>query len=249
MKQIIMEVCVDSVESAITAQEAGARRVELCDNLVEGGTTPSAGMIQLCRKHLSIKLHVLIRPRRGDFRYSDLEFSVMQQDILLAKQLGADGVVLGVLQPDGTIDVARTRELIAAARPMSVTFHRAFDLTPDPYQALEDLLSLKVDRLLTSGQQDTASNGAALLSELRQRAGNRLVILPGGGINEHNLPALLEQSGAMEFHASAREFRESAMTFRREDVPMGGTPLATEYGHMAASRERIKTLLALAQGS
>ncbi len=241
-----MEVCVDSVQSAMTAQAAGAQRVELCDNLVEGGTTPSAGMIQLCRQHLSIGLHVLIRPRRGDFLYSDLEFEVMKQDIRVAKQLGADGVVIGILLPDGTIDVARTRELIELSRPMSVTFHRAFDLTPDPFRALDYLLDLQVDRLLTSGQQVTAPKGAELIAELRQRAGDDLILLPGGGINEQNLTALLEKTGVSEFHASAREFLESGMTFRRDDVPMGGSPLTTEYGSMTASQIRIARLLDLA---
>ncbi|WP_210489111.1 copper homeostasis protein CutC [Rufibacter aurantiacus] len=243
---ILMEVCVDSVQSAMTAQAAGAQRVELCDNLVEGGTTPSAGMIQLCRQHLSIGLHVLIRPRRGDFLYSDLEFEVMKQDIRVAKQLGADGVVIGILLPDGTIDVARTRELIELSRPMSVTFHRAFDLTPDPFRALDYLLDLQVDRLLTSGQQVTAPKGAELIAELRQRAGDDLILLPGGGINEQNLTALLEKTGVSEFHASAREFLESGMTFRRDDVPMGGSPLTTEYGSMTASQIRIARLLDLA---
>ncbi len=242
-----MEVCVDSVQSAITAQAAGAQRVELCDNLVEGGTTPSAGMIQICRQHLSIGLHVLIRPRRGDFLYSDLEFEVMRHDIQIAKEMGTDGVVLGVLLPEGNIDVVRTRELISLARPMSVTFHRAFDLTPDPFRALDDLLQLQVDRLLTSGQQPTAPEGAELISALCQKAGENLSVLPGGGINEDNLKALLEQTGVTEFHASAREFAPSKMTFRREEVPMGGSPLTTEYGSMTASQTRIARLLDLAR--
>ncbi|KAA3437974.1 copper homeostasis protein CutC [Rufibacter hautae] len=246
-RSILMEVCVDSVQSAISAQVAGAQRVELCDNLVEGGTTPSAGLIQLCRQHLFIGLHVLIRPRRGDFLYSGLEFEVMRHDILMAKQLGADGVVLGVLLPNGNIDVPRTQELINLARPMSVTFHRAFDLTPDPFKALDDLLYLQVDRLLTSGQQPTAPEGADLISALCQRAEENLAIMPGGGINEDNLTALLEKTGATEFHASAREFRESKMTFKREDVTMGGNPLTTEYGSMTASLPRITRLLDLAR--
>ncbi|WP_205503865.1 copper homeostasis protein CutC [Rufibacter psychrotolerans] len=246
-KSVLLEICVDSVQSAITAQEAGAQRVELCDNLVEGGTTPSAGMIRLCRQHLSIGLHVLIRPRRGDFLYSDLEFAVMREDIAVAKQLGADGVVLGVLLPDGTIDVNRTRELIELARPLNVTFHRAFDLTPDPFQALEDLLSVGVDRLLTSGQKATAPEGAELIAALQKKAGDNLVILPGGGINEQNLASLLQQTGVTEVHASAREVKESLMQFRREDVPMGGTPLPTEYALMEASAQRITVLKAIAQ--
>ncbi len=242
-----MEICADSVHSAITAQEAGAQRMELCDNLVEGGTTPSAGMIKLSRQHLSIGLHVLIRPRRGDFLYSDLEFEVMKQDIAVAKQLGADGVVLGVLLPDGNIDVPRTRELIALARPLSVTFHRAFDLTPDPFRALDDLLNLGVDRLLTSGQKPSAPEGAELIAALREKAGTNLVILPGGGINEQNISSLLEKTGVTEIHASARELKASPMQFRREDVPMGGSALPTEYAIMEASKSRITALKAATQ--
>jgi copper homeostasis protein len=206
-------------------------------------------MIRLCREHLAIGLHILIRPRRGDFLYSDLEIAVMRQDIEVAKQLGADGVVLGVLLPDGNIDTLRMLELITLARPLSVTFHRAFDLTPDPYQALAALLHLKVDRLLTSGQKASAPEGADLIAELRRKAGKHLTIMPGGGITEQNLVPLLAKTSATEFHVSAREFTESKMTFKRENVPMGGTPLTTEYGNMFASLERIRVLLALAQGT
>ncbi|WP_066831929.1 copper homeostasis protein CutC [Rufibacter ruber] len=243
----MLEVCVDSVASAVTAQAAGAHRVELCDNLVEGGTTPSAGMIKACRAHLTIPLHVLIRPRRGDFLYSDLEYDVMRQDIEVARQLGADGVVTGVLLPDGHIDKARTHALVQKARPMSVTFHRAFDLTPDPLHALADLLELGVDRLLTSGQRPTAADGAELIRQLRVAARGKMAIMPGGGINEENITALIKATGASEFHASARQLVASGMEFKRETVPMGGTLLPTEYAFMAASGHRIQTLLRLAQ--
>jgi len=238
-----LEICVDSVPSALSAQEAGANRVELCANLLEGGTTPSAGLIQVCRQHLHIPLHVLIRPRRGDFLYTALEFTVMRQDILLAKKLGADGVVLGILLPDGKVDVPRTRELVQLAHPLSVTFHRAFDLTPDPFQALQDVQKLKVDRLLTSGQKPTALEGASLLAELQKSAGRELIILPGGGITDQNILPLLRQTGVREIHASARQVVESQMLFRREDVSMGGTPLFSEYAHREASGDKIKALL------
>ncbi|RNI24987.1 copper homeostasis protein CutC [Rufibacter latericius] len=246
-KSVLLEICVDSVQSAIIAQKAGAQRVELCDNLVEGGTTPSAGMIRLCRKHLTIGLHVLIRPRRGDFLYSDLEFAVMKEDIALAKELGADGVVLGILLPDGNIDVLRTRELIELTQPLSITFHRAFDLTPDPFLALEDLQRLGVHRLLTSGQKASAPEGAELIAGLQKKAGEKLIILPGGGINEQNLASLLQKTGVSEVHASARDLKESLMQFRREEVPMGGTPLPTEYALMEASPQRIAALKAVTQ--
>src|SRR5438445_9519302 len=148
----IIAVCVDSVESAMAAEAGGAERVELCDNLMEGGTTPSAGAVAAARKKLEIKFHVIIRPRGGDFCYSDVEFEVMKRDVEFAKQLGADGIVIGILLPDGAIDVTRTRELIDIARPMSVTFHRAFDMTRDAFAALETLIDLGIDRILTSGQ-------------------------------------------------------------------------------------------------
>lgn len=163
-----LEICIDSVHSAIAAQEGGAVRVELCDNLFEGGTTPSAGCIQLVRENIHIDLNVIIRPRGGDFLYSPLEFEIMKQDIKIAKQLGANGVVLGILNKDGTIDQKRTAELIALARPMTVTFHRAFDVTRDPFEALEQLIDLGVDRILTSGQENTVLEGMDRLYLIRQ---------------------------------------------------------------------------------
>lgn len=241
-QNISLEICIDSVASALVAQEAGAQRVELCDNLLEGGTTPSAGMIALCREHISIGLHVLIRPRRGDFLYSDLEMAVMKHDIEMAKKLGADGVVLGVLQADGSIDEVRTAELVQLARPMSVTFHRAFDLTPDPFAALDTLIRIGVDRLLTSGQQASALAGADLIKVLVQRAGDHLIIVPGAGITEGNAAELIEKTGVKELHASLRIQVESQMQYRREDVPMGGSPLTSEYVLKMASKEKIKAL-------
>ncbi|MCC7306747.1 MAG: copper homeostasis protein CutC, partial [Acidobacteria bacterium] len=162
----LLEVCVDSVESAFAAEKGGADRVELCDNLVEGGTTPSAGSIEAARERLSIKLHVIVRPRGGDFLYSDIELDVMKRDILTAKDLGADGVVIGVLNADGTIDREHTRELVEIARPMSVTFHRAFDMTREPFEAMETLIDLGIDRILTSGQEPGAEKGVELIREL-----------------------------------------------------------------------------------
>ena len=179
---LICEVCVESVEAAVAAEQGGAHRVELCADLLEGGITPSAGTIALARARLGIRLHVLIRPRGGDFCYSDTELDIMRHDIATARALGADGVVLGVLLPDGTVDAARTAELMAAARPLSVTFHRAFDVTRDPYEALEALIALGVDRVLTSGQESSALEGLDTLAALVQQAGDRIAVMPGGGI-------------------------------------------------------------------
>ena len=173
------EVCIDSVEGALAACEGGAQRVELCAGLVEGGVTPSSGMIELARRVQPLRLHTLIRPRGGDFLYSDLEYAVMQQDVLAAKRAGADGVVLGLLQPDGQIDSSRTADLVTLARPMAVTFHRAFDLCRDPAEALEVLITLGIERVLTSGQKSSALEGKACIASLVRQAAGRITILAG----------------------------------------------------------------------
>lgn len=240
-KSITLEICIDSVQSAIAAEKGGAKRVELCDNLADGGTTPSAGMIEMTRKYIDIGLQVLIRPRRGDFLYSDTEFEIMKRDIEIAKIMGANGFVFGLLQQDGNIDMERTRELIELCRPMNVTFHRAFDLTPDPYRALEDLVSLGVDRILTSGQKQSAYLGLDLITELVKKAGGRLIILPGGGINEGNIREIVEQSGVTECHTSARKTVDSAMIFRRDNLSMGraGVP---EYENAVADAHKVAAM-------
>jgi copper homeostasis protein len=178
---MIIEACVNSAVSAIEAQKGGVGRVELCENLHDGGTTPSAGSIFLARKNLQIGLFVMIRPRGGDFLYSDDEFEIMKEDIRVAKNLGADGVVFGILLPDGSIDTSRMKILIDLARPMGISCHRAFDMTADPYMAMEHLIDLGIDRILTSGQQPTAPEGAGLIRELIVRANERIIIMPGCG--------------------------------------------------------------------
>src|SRR3954453_3038162 len=213
--KLVIEVCVDSVESAMAAERGGADRVELCDNLLEGGTTPSAGAIAVARARLGLKLQVIIRPRGGDFCYSEVEFAVMQHDIAQAKQLGADGVVIGLLTSQGEIDIERTRALIELARPLSVTFHRAFDMARDPYRALEDLIGLGVDRILTSGQEPSVIEGLDLIAELVQRAGERVIIMPGGG-SERNIKKVVARSGVREVHVVGTTHVESAMRFRNQ---------------------------------
>lgn len=242
-KPITLEICVDSVEGALAAQNGGAQRVELCDNLLEGGTTPSAGMIALTRQQIGIGLNVIIRPRGGDFCYSDLEFAAMQYDITQAKQLGADGVVIGLLNPDGTVDKTRTAALIEVARPLSVTFHRAFDMTVDAQQALEDLIDLGVDRVLTSGQESSALEGLDLIAALVQQAVERIIVMPGGGVNERNIHKIVSQSGVREVHLSARSSIESAMTYRRSHVFMGGTLRPPEFSRQLADSERIRGII------
>jgi len=243
----LLEVCVDSVESALAAEIGGADRVELCDNLVEGGTTPSAGAIEVARERLSIKLHVIIRPRGGDFLYSDTEFKVMTSDVVAAKGLGADGVVIGILNADGTVDRERTRELVEIARPMSVTFHRAFDMTRDPFEALETLVEIGVDRILTSGQEATAEKGSELIRRLVERAGERIVIMACGEIREGNVSEVIRGTGVKEIHATGFVTRESDMQFRNERVYMGGADLDAEYSIKLTSAEKIAALRGAAE--
>lgn len=240
---ITVEICVDAVEGAVVAQAGGAQRVELCDNLLEGGTTPSAGMIALTRQRIAIGMQVIIRPRGGDFCYSDLEFAVMKYDVAQAKQLGADGIVIGLLNPDGTIDKTRTAELIALARPLNVTFHRAFDMTVDPHQALADLIDLGVDRVLTSGQESSAWEGVDLLAALVQQAGERIIVMAGGSVNERNAHKIVAQSGVREIHLSARSTGESAMHYRRGQVFMGGTLRPPEFSRQITDIARVKTVV------
>jgi copper homeostasis protein len=241
--KLTIEVCVDSVESAMAAERGGADRVELCDNLLEGGTTPSAGAIAIAREQLGIKLQVIIRPRGGDFCYSDVEFAVMRHDVVLAKQLGADGVVIGILTSDGEIDVARTRELIELARPLSVTFHRAFDMSRDPYRALEQLIELGIDRILTSGQEPSVIEGLDLIAELVRLAGDRVIIMPGGG-TERNIHKVVARSGVREVHVTGTTSVESPMRFRNQRVFMGGELRPPEYSRLTTDPERIRELRA-----
>jgi copper homeostasis protein len=205
---ILVEVCVDSVESAIAAQEGGAARIELCSDLAVGGITPSAGTIVLARKQVQIGLHVIIRPRGGDFCYSELEFNTMQRDILVAKKFGADGVVFGILKSDNAVDVERTCVLVELARPMSITFHRAFDIVTDPLQSLEDIIQLGIDRILTSGQAATTMEGIDLISRLVQKANGRIIIMPASGINQHNIRTIIEHTGVKEIHVGKAVTRQ-----------------------------------------
>jgi copper homeostasis protein len=241
--RILLEACVDSVEAAVAAQQGGANRVELCADLLEGGCTPSAGTVQLARKLLAIRMNVIIRPRGGDFCYSEIEFEAMKLDIAFAKQAGADGVVIGLLNADGTVDVERTRALVELARPLSVTFHRAFDVTRDPFEALETLVKVGVDRILTSGQEPSVLEGLDLIADLVKRAGDRVIIMPGAGITERNFPKIIAQSGAREFHVYAPMTFEGRMTHRNPRVFMGGELRPPEYTLSSTDPNRIRALV------
>ena len=238
----LLEACVGSVEGAVAAQVGGAGRVELCADLLEGGCTPSLGAIQVAREMLHIPMNVIVRPRGGDFLYSHVEYETMKRDIDLAGQAGADGVVVGILTEDGQVDAERTGELIERARPMSVTFHRAFDVARDPFEALETLIALGVDRLLTSGQEATALEGSALIAELVRLAGDRLIVMPGGGINEGNLAEVAASTRAQEFHARAPLAEESRMVLRKELVLDGGARRFPEYTTEGADARLVAAL-------
>lgn len=224
-----IEICVDSVAGVLAAEKGGAHRVELCDNLLEGGTTPSAGAIKVAREMASIAIHVMIRPRGGDFCYSPEELAVMRGDIRVARDLGCPGVVFGCLTPEGEVDKEATAALVETARPMKVTFHRAFDMCRDPHRALEDLITLGVDRLLTSGQEASVMEGIDLITHLIKQAGNRITIMPGCGLSPRNLPKFLAATGAQEVHLYLASPQESPMQFRNPRVFMGGTLRPPEY--------------------
>jgi len=238
-----LEICVDNVESAIDAQKAGADRVELCNNLIEGGTTPGYGAILSARNNLNIGLNVIIRPRGGDFLYSDLEYDIMKRDIDICGECGVDGIVLGILKSDGTIDVERTAKLIELAHPMSTTFHRAFDMCSDPVQGLEDVIASGADRLLTSGQKDKAQDGAELISQLVGQAGGRIIIMPGSGINESNIAQIARETRAKEFHLTGRKVIDSDMIFKRLNISMGGATGIPEFSRKVTDPEKIKNII------
>ncbi|MGH7612960.1 MAG: copper homeostasis protein CutC [Gemmatimonadales bacterium] len=247
MHTVVLEACVDSVESALAAQAGGADRVELCDDLLEGGTTPSAGTIELCHERLRIPLHVLIRPRGGDFVYSGVELEVMQRDIALTGRLGAHGVVFGALQPDGAVDVDRTRALLGVARPMTVTFHRAFDFTPDADEALDALIALGVDRVLTSGQAPSAKEGTHTLTRLVTRAAGRIGILACGSVSEENIAEITRLTGVREVHVRATALLESPTSYRPRHLSLLKQPLPNEFDRAVTDPERIRRLSGLLQ--
>jgi len=208
-----LEVIAFNIDSCSLAQNNGAHRIELCDNPGEGGTTPSYGMIKAARKNVSIDLFPIIRPRGGDFLYSDDEFDIMKEDILQCKKIGCDGVVIGLLKEDGSVDKNRTSQLVNLAYPMSVTFHRAFDRTNDPFKAMEDIINCGCERILTSGQQPTAMEGIELITSLIKQAEERIIIMPGSGLRSDNIVSIAQKSGASEFHSSARTLSNSTMNF------------------------------------
>ncbi|UCF62156.1 MAG: copper homeostasis protein CutC [Anaerolineaceae bacterium] len=240
-----VEISLSGVESAIAAQLGGADRVELCENLLEGGTTPSLGMIAIVRKYLNIEMNVIIRPRGGDCCYSEAEMEVMKRDIETAGGAGVDGVVIGLLNPDGTVDEERTRALVDLARPMSTTFHRAFDHTRDPIEALDTLIGLGIDRVLTSGQAATAFEGLVLVTELNQHAQDRIVIMAGAGINALNARHIVETCGVHEIHvgSAATEDVKSLMQYHNPKIAFRGGTNLPEDMLRRTSADRVKAIV------
>ncbi len=239
-----IEICANSVASAVAAQNGGAHRVELCAGMPEGGTTPSMGEVSVARDLLkTTKLHVIIRPRGGDFLYSDIEQETMLRDVQMARKIGADGVVFGALTADGDVDLPFMQRLMAEAEGLSVTFHRAFDMCRDPRRALEEIIGLGIDRILTSGQQATAEAGIPLLKELVAKAADRIVIMPGCGVNAYNIRKIATETGAKEFHFSARTNIDSTMRYRNPNVSMGGTVMIDEYKIAITDPDKVRETL------
>lgn len=238
-----LEICIDSVESAVAAERGGADRVELCSDLLEGGITPSAGLIANVRRSVKIGVFMMIRPRGGDFCYSDAEFSVMQDDIRQARDLGADGLVLGVLTEEATVDLARTSALVRLADPLPITFHRAIDMTPDPVSAVEAVIETGARRLLTSGGAATVTEGLETAARMIASAGARLGVMVASGINLETIPAVAAATGASEFHAALRTELPSPVRYRKEAVTMGAIP-DREYLLFGLQENKVRALRA-----
>lgn len=223
------EVCLENAESVVNAEKGGASRVELCSDLFEGGLTPSLGMLRTCRRLSRIDISAMVRPRGGDFCYTDEEFQVMKEDVKIFREEGIFSVVFGILTPDGRIDEERNAELIELARPMKVTFHRAFDMTRDAEESLETLIRLKVDRVLTSGLEPSVLEGMFTLKKLVEIAGDRIIVMPGAGINHRNFRYIRDNIGAKEYHVHPTYRKESKMIYRPGHIFMGGTLRQSEY--------------------
>lgn len=232
-----LEVCAFNVQSCITAEKAGAVRVELCDNPVEGGTTPSYGTIKTARQKISILLYPIIRPRSGNYYYSEDEYEIIKNDITICRELGCDGVSVGAQNIDATINVEMLKQIVEWAGPMGVTCNRAFDGAPDPFQALEDIIEAGCERILTSGQASAAPDAGELLGKLVKQAAGRIIIMPGAGVKSSNIKQLAEQSGATEFHSSARIIAHNPQTYINKQV--------SDYGNVyIADENEVRAMIA-----
>ncbi|MCD7976924.1 MAG: copper homeostasis protein CutC [Tannerellaceae bacterium] len=240
----IIEICANSAQSCAEAEAGGATRVELCAAIPEGGTTPSYGEIKTAQDLTSnIDINIIIRPRGGDFLYTPAEIQSMLYDIEMAKQLNVHGVVVGCLTKEGEVDLELLKRLVQAAKPLSVTFHRAFDVCKDPFVALEQIIEAGCDRILTSGQQADAVAGIPLIAQLVEKAGDRIIIMPGCGVRENNIAKIEAETGAKEFHTSAREMVYSKMEYRNENVPMGSSVVTSEFETVQTDRKKVALYL------
>jgi len=240
MSQYIIEIATSDFTTTQSAVEGGADRIELCANLAEGGTTPSYGQLKKCRETFTIPLFPIIRPRGGDFLYTKEEFEIMSHDVRLCKELDCDGIVIGLLNADGTIDIKRTAKLIDAAYPLGITFHRAFDRCRDPFEAMEQLIEIGCERILTSGHQTAAPDGVELIAQLNEVADDRIIIMPGSGVRKENIKMLADKTGCMEFHSSLRDRKRSEMNFIHPDFAQS----EESYTNNSIDPEEVKKLRA-----
>ncbi len=243
LKNYIVEICASSVQSAINAEKAGANRIELCDNLYEGGTTPSYGSLILIRELLKIDINVLIRPRGGDFLYNDFEIEIMKKDIQLAKEIGVNGIVAGILTINGEVDKKKMVEMVELAFPMPVTFHRAFDYTQDPSRALHDIIEIGCSRILTSGQKNQAIEGKELIRDLIEESDNNIIIMPGSGINFNNIEELATFTNAEEFHFSAKSILKSKMEYQSKNIGLNSKTGISDYDMEVSDIHEIQKII------
>lgn len=243
-----LEVCVDTVESAIAAEKGGATRLELCGNLIIGGTTPSMSLLEIVKEYVKIPVYVIIRPRFGDFCYSDLEFEEMKRQVILVKEHRADGIVIGILKPDGSLDKERLKILVDLAEGIPITLHRAFDVCRDPFEAMDVALKLGISTILTSGQKQTALEGVDLLSELIKVANGKIDIMPGGGINSHTVAEIAQKTHAKSYHVSGKIKKDSPMIYRKEGVSMG-LAILSEYDLFEADEIEIRKIKQLIEAN
>ncbi|MDD2968809.1 MAG: copper homeostasis protein CutC [Lachnospiraceae bacterium] len=238
--KMILEACVDSVESAIAAQSGGADRLELCSDLIIGGTTPSLELYREVRKHVTIPIHILIRPRFGDFLYSDYEFNIMCHNVEAFQRAGAEGIVIGMLNPEGKLDLEKMKELIKNAAGMSVTLHRAFDMSFNLMESLQSAIELGITTILTSGGEESASQGLETLRELQMQASGRIQIMAGAGVNADTILKLHKLTGIFTFHMSGKKVLDSKMIYRNERINMG-LPGISEYKIWQTSEAEIRS--------
>lgn len=240
-----LEVCCYTAQSAILAEEAGAHRIELCDNFAEGGTTPSFATIMHVIEKLQIPVNVIVRPRGGDFLYSELEYEIIKEDVRKIKDLGANGLVVGFLTADGEIDLQRIKEVKEIAGAMEVTFHRAFDMCSNPFKALHQLIEVGITRILTSGTQNTAMEGVKLISQLVKKAQGNISIMPGSGVNDKNISMLMQQTNANEYHSSAKTFIQGKMQYQNEWVSMSAKVCSEEFRYISVDQEQIRNMVSI----